>query len=128
MSSGQEGLPRLAIAVLCLELTLELARLVDPYPGLGVAASIGIRVMLAMLWLLAAIAIGIRERWGRRAAIRLGRLAWVSLAALGLLETLRSAPDGSAHIVAAMIVALATESLAGTLHDGTERANLARDS
>ena len=126
MSSGHEGLPRLAIAVLILECALEAARIADPYAGLPGAVSIAIHVALGSLWLFAAIAIA-RAARSRRRAIRLGRLAWASLALSGLVETLRGAPDGSAHLVAGMIVALAIESLAGTIDDRSERALVTRE-
>lgn len=121
--ANSEGLPGLAAIVLVGTSGLEIARaiLAPAFPALSETASIALRVVLAALWLAGAVALFLRRYGARGTVVTAGRLGWASLAIYGLVETLLRVGDGSVHLVAGMIVAVAVEALAGTLEPDREK-------
>ena len=115
--ANSEGLPGLAAVVLVGTSALEVVRSIfgPAFPALSELGSVALRAVLIALWLAAALAMLLRRHGHRGAVATAGRLGWASLAIYGLVETILRVGDGSVHLVAAMIVAVAVEGMAGTL-------------
>jgi hypothetical protein len=104
---------KLAALVLAALAAVELGRAalglrLGPLPRIP---SLALQIALASFWAAGALSLARRARAGApptRAPLA-GRVAWITLALEGTLETLARAGEGSARLVAAMIVAIAVE-------------------